>query len=153
MTGDGPRKPRRSQPSAREPDLRPTVAERVAVIRRRLVARSWEPGQAEELAEEWGVSLVLVRAHAAEAARQLEAMQDQEQVRNVIDGLLLEAVDAARQEGKPAAKARALVAVARERRELAGIGAHRDPKNDPKPTQPPGPAGDVRGEARPHREP
>lgn len=122
--------------SAPPPDPRPTVAERVATIRRRMVARTWAPDQAEELAEEWGVSLVLVRAHASEASRQIEAMADPSQVKAALDGLLLEAADAARQEERPADRARALCQVVREGRELAGIGAHRDAKNDPKTTGP-----------------
>lgn len=117
-------------------DARPTVAERVAVIRRRMIARSWVSSQAEELAEEWGVSLVLVQAHSAEASRQIEAMTDAAQVKAALDGLLLEAADAARQEERPGERARALCQVVREGRELAGIGAHRDPRNDPKPATP-----------------
>ena len=134
MTGDGekgPRRPRRSQDSAR---TAPTVSERVAIVRRFLTERAWSTDQAEVLAAEWGVALVTVQAHAAEAQRQIEAMLDQEQVRARLDGLLLEAADAARLEKKHAERAKALVLVAREGRELAGIGRHRDPKNDPKPT-------------------
>lgn len=123
--------PPAAEPSARARDLRPTVAERVASIRRRMVARTWTPDQANELAEEWDVSPVLVRGHAAEASRQIEAMADLSQVKAALDGLLLEAADAARQEERPAERAKALVAVVREGRELAGIGAHRDPRNNP----------------------
>lgn len=118
-------------------DTRPTVAERVATIRRRMVARTWAPSQAEELAEEWSLSLVAVQAHSAEASRQIEAMADLAQVKAALDGLLLEAADAARQEEKPAERARALCQVVREGRELAGIGAHRDPKNNPTTEQAP----------------
>ena len=134
------KKPPSAHASAPARDTRPTVAERVAVIRRRMIARAWSSDQAADLAEEWGVSLVLAQAHAAEASRQIEAMADLKQVKAALDGLLLEAADAARQEDRPAERAKALVAVVREGRELAGIGAHRDPKNDPKPTaeqQPP----------------
>ena len=100
------------------------------------MSRSWSPQVAQAFAEEWGLSLVMVLAHAAEAQRQLEAAQDLAQVRGEIDALLYEAAEAARSEDRPADRARALVAVARERRELAGIGAHRDPRNDPKPAPP-----------------
>jgi hypothetical protein len=103
----------------------------VAVVRRYLVGRSWSQQVAQALAEEWGLSLVMVQGHAAEAQRQLEAAQDLAQVRGEIDALLYEAAEAARAEERPADRARALVAVARERRELAGIGAHRDPRNSP----------------------
>jgi hypothetical protein len=130
---------RKKPTPAPPPDGRPSVAERVAVIRRRMVARTWSPDQTEELAEEWGVSLVLVRAHASEASRQIEAMADPSQVKAALDGLLLEAADAARQEEKPADRARALCQVVREGRELAGIGAHRDARNDPKTTAQPEP--------------
>lgn len=126
------KKPAPAEPSARDP--RPTVAERVAVIRRRMIDRTWHHTDADLLAEEWGVSLVLVRAHSAEASRQIEVMADPSQVKAVLDGLLIEAADAARQEERPAERAKALVAVVREGRELSGIGAHRDPRNDPKPT-------------------
>ena len=133
MTGEkGPRKPRRHQDSAR---AAPSVAERVAIVRRFLIARSWSTDQAEVLAAESGVSLVTVQAHAAEAQRQIEASRDLALVRERLDGLLLEAADAARQETRPAERARALCQVVREGRELAGIGAHRDPKNDPKPEE------------------
>jgi hypothetical protein len=108
-----------------------------------MVSRTWASSQAEELAEEWGVSLVLVQAHASEASRQIEAMADPSQVKAALDGLLLEAADAARQEEKPADRARALCQVVREGRELAGIGAHRDPKNDPKTTAPQVPGNDL----------
>jgi hypothetical protein len=50
MTGDGekgPRRPRRSQDSAR---TAPTVSERVAIVRRFLTERAWSTDQAEVLA-------------------------------------------------------------------------------------------------------
>lgn len=123
--GDGGKRPRKPQPAqhnAPARDLAPTVGERVAICRRFLVARSWDDTRCQDLAEEWGVSAVTVRAHAVEAQRQLEAALDLEQVRAQLDGLLLEAADAARQEEKPAERARALCAVVKEGRELAGFG-------------------------------
>lgn len=63
--------------SARAPDLpppAPPVALRVRAIRLQLDAGTWGPGCAAELAAAWGVTEVVVRAHAAEAQRQREAM-------------------------------------------------------------------------------
>lgn len=135
----------RKRPSDDAPpprEERPTVPERVAIIRRRILAKAWGPGDTAELAAMWDVSEVTVRALAGEAARQIEAFADVTQERAAIDGLLLEATDRARREPKDADAARALVAVAEERRKLAGIGVHKDPKNDPKATtpEPPHPA-------------
>lgn len=66
MTDDGekaPRKPRRSQDSAR---AAPTVSERVAIVRRFLVARAWTTDQAEVLtAEQWAE----LKARLGEAPR------------------------------------------------------------------------------------
>ena len=130
MAGKPPPEP--AEP-ALERDLRPSVAERVAIIRRELLARRWGPAVAAELAVAWDVSDVLVRHHASEAQRQIEAAADVALERAQVHVLLLEAADAARLEPRPAEAARALVAVAEARRKLAGIGEHKDPRSDPKP--------------------
>jgi hypothetical protein len=121
MSGKKPRRQPSSEDSAPARDTRPTVAERVAIVRRRLIDRTWHPDQAVELAEEWGVSVVLVQAHAAEAQRQIEAALDPAQVRARLDGLLLEAADRARQEPDHARAALALTAAAKMGAELAGL--------------------------------
>lgn len=136
MTGEkGPRKPRKTQDSA--PARAPSVAERVAICRRSLVAKAWDTTRASEMAEEWGVALVTVQAHAAEAQRQIEAALDPAQVRAWIDSLLLEAVDRARQEPDHARASMALTKAAALAADTAGMTRKQAGKPEPKPSDKP----------------
>lgn len=117
--------------TARAPEA-PPVWRRVRIIRRRLEERTWAPEQASELAAEWGLTDAVVRGHAAEAQRQLEAVLDDRRGEATIAADLEAGLDLAFEQGDPYA-VRGLIA---EKLKLHGIGAHRDPKNDPKPTAP-----------------
>jgi|GEM_PF-2208996 len=121
---------RRRPPSdtARAPES-PPVWQRVRTIRRRLEERTWDSAQAAELAEAWGITEAMVRGHAAEAQRQLEAVLDSKRGEATIAADLEAALQLAFEQGDPYA-IRGLLA---EKLKLHGIGAHRDPKNDPKP--------------------
>lgn len=110
----------------------PPVWQRVRTIRRHLEERTWSTDQAELLAEAWGLGLDAVQRLAAEAQRQLEAVLDDRRGAATIAADLEAALQLAFEQGDPYA-VRGLLA---EKLKLYGIGGHRDPKNDPKPTAP-----------------
>lgn len=110
----------------------PPVWQRVRVIRRHLEERTWGTDQAELLAEAWGLGLDAVQRLAAEASRQLEAVLDDRRGAATIAADLEAALQLAFEQGDPYA-VRGLLA---EKLKLYGIGAHRAPKDDPKPTAP-----------------
>lgn len=114
----------------------PPVWHRVRTIRRRLEERSWDSSQAAELAAAWGITEAMVRGHAAEAQRQLEAVLDDRRGAATIAADLEAGLQLAFEQQDPYA-VRGLLA---EKLKLHGIGAHRDPKNDPKPTAQQAPA-------------
>lgn len=116
--------------TARAPEP-PPVWRRVRTVRRHLEERTWGTDQAEQLAQAWGISLDLVQRHAAEAQRQLEAVLDDRRGEVTIAADLEAGLDLAFEQGDPYA-VRGLIA---EKLKLHGIGAHRDPKNDPKPAE------------------
>lgn len=127
MAKKQPPQPSAGQP-ARAPEP-PPVWQRVRHIRRQLEERTWSTEQAQALAEEWGVTLDMVQRHAAEAGRQLEAVLDDRRGAATIAADLEAALQLAFEQGDPYA-IRGLLA---EKLKLHGIGAHRDPKNEPKP--------------------
>lgn len=110
----------------------PPVWQRVRHIRRQLEERTWSTEQAQALADDWGVTLDMVQRHAAEAGRQLEAVLDDRRGAATIAADLEAALQLAFEQGDPYA-IRGLLA---EKLKLHGIGAHRDPKNEPRPTAP-----------------
>lgn len=112
--------------TARAPEP-PPVWQRVRTIRRLLETAAWGPEAADELQAAWGVTAAMVRGHAAEAQRQLEAVLDGVGAARQIEADLAAAVELAFSQGDPAAVQRLL----ETRLKLHGIGAHRDPKNDP----------------------
>lgn len=125
-----PKTPPTPAPSdtARAPEP-PPVWQRVRTIRRLLETAAWGPEAADELQAAWGVTAAMVRGHAAEAQRQLEAVLDGVGAARQIEADLAAAVEMAFSQGDPAAVQRLL----ETRLKLHGIGAHRDPKNDPRP--------------------
>lgn len=130
----GPDQPARA-PVA--PPVAPPVAIRVRQIREHLVARTWTPALAAELAATWGLGLATVQHDAAEASRQLEALLDSDLVRREVAGIFQEALDRARSEAKDAEASKALANVGKLLLQMHGVGAHRDPRNDPKPADKP----------------
>lgn len=123
---------------ARAPEP-PPLWQRVRTIRRRLEERTWSADQAAELAAAWGITEAMVRGHAAEAARQLEAVLDSKRGEATIAADLDAAIEMAFEQGDPHA-IRGLLA---EKLKLHGIGAHRDSRNDPKPAAAPAPPEEV----------
>lgn len=115
-------------PGARAPA--PPIWLRVRAIRLHLEAGTWSGEVERELAEEWGLDPAIVRRHAAEASRQLEAVLDAGAAARQIEADLSAAIQTAFAQGDMGAVQRLL----ETRLKLHGIGAHRDPKNDPKPT-------------------
>lgn len=111
---------------ARAP-VAPPVFLRVRTIRRMMETESWDGAAAAELAAAWGIEPDTLRRHAAEASRQLEAVLDGVAAARQIEADLAAAVELAFSQGDPAAVQRLL----ETRLKLHGIGAHRDPKNDP----------------------
>lgn len=105
----------------------PPIFLRVRTIRRLMETGGWGPEAADELQAAWGVTAAMVRGHAAEASRQLEAVLDGVAAARQIEADLAAAVELAFSQGDPAAVQRLL----ETRLKLHGIGAHRDPKNDP----------------------
>lgn len=122
-----PPEPPSDTPRARV--LAPPVALRVRAIRLRLEAGTWGPGCDVELAAEWGITEAMVRGHAAEAQRQREAVLDAGVAARQIEADLAAAIALAFEQLDPVAVQRLL----ETRLKLHGIGAHRDPKNEPKP--------------------
>ena len=127
--------------------MAPPVFLRVRTIRRLIETGAWGPEAAAELEAEWGLTPAVVRSHAAEAGRQLEAVLDAGAAARQIEADLAAAVEMAFSQGDPAAVQRLL----ETRLKLHGIGAHRDPRNDPKPTAPelPGLSKFLRPETKP----
>lgn len=111
---------------ARAPEA-PPVFLRVRTIRRLMETDAWDGGAAAELQAAWGLEADTLRRHAAEASRQLEAVLDGVAAARQIEADLAAAVELAFSQGDPAAVQRLL----ETRLKLHGIGAHRDPKNDP----------------------
>lgn len=119
---------------ARQPP--PPLALRVREIRRRIEMGTWGPEATAELATTWGITEAMVRGHAAEASRQLEAVLDAQGAPRAIDADLTAALDLAFAQGDMGAVQRLL----ETKLKLYGIGAHRDARNNPQPASPP-PAG------------
>lgn len=109
--------------------IAPPIALRVRTIRRHLEARTWGAEVASELEATWGVTAAMVRGHAAEAARQLEAVLDAQAAPRAIDADLSAALDLAFDQGDMGA-VRGLLET---KLKLYGIGQHHSQKNDPKP--------------------
>ena len=107
----------------------PPVWLRVRAIRLHLEAGTWSGEVERELAEDWGLEPAVVRRHAAEAQRQLEAVLDAGAAAKQIEADLSAAIQTAFAQGDMGAVQRLL----ETRLKLHGIGAHRDPKNDPRP--------------------
>lgn len=110
----------------------PPVALRVRAIRLQLDAGTWGPGCAAELAAAWGVTEVVVRAHAAEAQRQREAVLDAGAAARQIEA----DIDAALQVAFAAGDMGAVQRLLETRLKLHGIGAHKRPENNPSITPP-----------------
>lgn len=124
--------PGRRPSDPEEPFLRPTVASRVATIRDLMLTGDWAPARAAEFAAVWDVSESLVRHHAGEASRQIEAVADVKRGLSMAFGLLLEALDDAREEEKPGERARTKAGIAGTMAKMLGAGEHRDREGDPK---------------------
>lgn len=116
---------------ARAPDPPPVVL-RVRTIRLRMEAGTWGPGCAVELAAAWGVTEAMVRGHAAEASRQLEAVLDAGAAAKQIEADLAIGIQMAMEAGD----LNALKGLLEARLKLHGIGAHRNPANNPQVTTP-----------------
>ena len=126
------REPESDTTRARDP-APPPVWARVRTIRRHLEERTWTGEVAQALAEEWGISEAMVRGHAAEAQRQLEAVLDAGQAARQIGADLELGLAMAMAQEDPFALKGLLEAKMR----LHGLGAHRDSRNDPKPGEKP----------------
>lgn len=105
----------------------PPVALRVRAIRLLLDAGTWGTEPTRELAALWGVSEVVVRAHAAEAQRQREAVLDAGAAARQIEA----DIDAALQVAFAAGDMGAVQRLLETRLKLHGIGAHKRPENNP----------------------
>lgn len=123
----------RKRPAPSDPPgapVAPPLSLRVRAIRRHLEAGTWGAEVATELEVAWGVTAAMVRGHAAEAARQLEAVLDAQRAPLAVDADLSTALDIAFAQGDMGAVQRLL----ETKLKLYGIGAHHSSKNDPKPT-------------------
>jgi hypothetical protein len=90
-------------------------------------AGTWGPGCAAELAAAWGVTEAMVRGHASEASRQLEAVLDAGAAARQIEADIDAALQVAFQAGDMGAVQRLL----ETRLKLHGIGAHKRPEAGP----------------------
>lgn len=124
-----PKKPADPPPSdtARAP-VAPPVTLRVREIRRRLERGVWTSDQAAELAAAWGITEAMVRGHAAEAQRQLEAILDAGQVAREVLAESRAAIDEAFAQGDM----KAVKGLLEVQMKLAGIDMHKDSKSDPR---------------------
>lgn len=113
----------------------PPVALRVRAIRLQLDAGTWGPGCAAELAATWGVTEVVVRAHAAEAQRQREAVLDAGAAAKQIEADIAIGIQMAMEAGD----LNALKGLLEARLKLHGIGAHKRPEAGPQVHQQPAP--------------
>jgi hypothetical protein len=98
-------------------------------------AGTWGPGCAAELAAAWGVTEAMVRGHASEASRQLEAVLDAGAAARQIEADLAIGVQMAMEAGD----LNALKGLLEARLKLHGIGAHRNPASNPTVHQQPEP--------------
>jgi len=112
-------------PGARAPA--PPIRLRVRTIRLHLEAGTWGPGVEREMAEEWGMDPAVVRRHAAEASRQIEAVLDAGAAARQIEADLAIGVQMAMETGD----LNALRGLLETRLKLHGIGAHKRPENNP----------------------
>lgn len=124
------KKPLAPSPDSTGARAAPPVHLRVRAIRLLLESGVWSTEMAKEFAEGWGLPLAAVQRHAAEAQRQREAVLDAGAAARQIEADL----DAALQEAFAQGDMGAVQRLLETRLKLHGIGAHRDSKNDPKPT-------------------
>lgn len=122
---------RRKDDEGKAVDHEIPVAVRVSRIRRLMISRAWHDKSADWvglLAEEWKISETTIRAHAAEASRQIELLLDGELALKEVADTLLESRERASAEPDHARSSLALSKNAEMTMKLHGIGMHKRPQ-------------------------